>query len=278
MEKHRDARFPDVNSFVKAVTSRSLATAPGTDQLPRPEPAAATERIRASDRRGHGSRWCLRAGAVGVLDTETGRGGRRRRSRRRRAEHAHPPAPNPEHAHAHRGRRGTEGDRAAKAPPRAPQAAGSGQQGPAPPRSPPDLATPGGARRGQAGRRSASLALACTRRSQPRLHGDRHARCARAISATPRRRSRMPASPPSKCAATGVGCGDDADPERPVAFAGDAAVAGVAVPAAARQRRSVEPGRVYVSGDGVTIACAAQPRADNQGTGAVTGSGYGVRR
>jgi serine/threonine-protein kinase len=28
MEKNRDARFPDVNSFVKAVTSRSLATAP----------------------------------------------------------------------------------------------------------------------------------------------------------------------------------------------------------------------------------------------------------
>ena len=26
MEKNRDARFPDVNSFVKAVTSRSLAT------------------------------------------------------------------------------------------------------------------------------------------------------------------------------------------------------------------------------------------------------------
>jgi len=28
MDKNRDARFPDVNSFVKAVTSRSLATAP----------------------------------------------------------------------------------------------------------------------------------------------------------------------------------------------------------------------------------------------------------
>jgi serine/threonine protein kinase len=45
MDKNRDARFPDVNSFVKAVTSRSLATAPGTEQLPRPEPAAPTERI-----------------------------------------------------------------------------------------------------------------------------------------------------------------------------------------------------------------------------------------
>ena len=46
MEKNRDARFPDVNSFVKAVTSRSLATAPGTEQVPaRPATVAATERI-----------------------------------------------------------------------------------------------------------------------------------------------------------------------------------------------------------------------------------------
>ncbi len=46
MEKNRDARFPDVNSFVKAVTSRSLATAPGTEQVPaRPVTVAATERI-----------------------------------------------------------------------------------------------------------------------------------------------------------------------------------------------------------------------------------------
>jgi len=45
LDKNRDARFPDVNSFVKAVTLRSLATAPGSEPLPRPEPAAATERI-----------------------------------------------------------------------------------------------------------------------------------------------------------------------------------------------------------------------------------------
>jgi eukaryotic-like serine/threonine-protein kinase len=46
MEKNRDARFPDVNSFVKAVTSRSLATAPGTEQVSaRPATIAATERI-----------------------------------------------------------------------------------------------------------------------------------------------------------------------------------------------------------------------------------------
>ena len=45
LDKNRDARFPDVNSFVKAVTSRSLATAPGSAQLPRPEPTAPTERI-----------------------------------------------------------------------------------------------------------------------------------------------------------------------------------------------------------------------------------------
>src|SRR6266498_420688 len=46
MEKNRDARFPDVNSFVKAVTSRSLATAPGTEQVSaRPMTVAATERI-----------------------------------------------------------------------------------------------------------------------------------------------------------------------------------------------------------------------------------------
>ena len=44
MEKNRDARFPDVNSFVKAVTSRSLATAP-TAQAVRQESAAPTERI-----------------------------------------------------------------------------------------------------------------------------------------------------------------------------------------------------------------------------------------
>jgi eukaryotic-like serine/threonine-protein kinase len=45
LDKNRDARFPDVNSFVKAVTSRSLATAPGSEPLPRAEPAAPTERI-----------------------------------------------------------------------------------------------------------------------------------------------------------------------------------------------------------------------------------------
>jgi serine/threonine-protein kinase len=46
MEKNRDARFPDVNSFVKAVTSRSLATTPGTEQVSaRPVTVAATERI-----------------------------------------------------------------------------------------------------------------------------------------------------------------------------------------------------------------------------------------
>jgi hypothetical protein len=44
MEKNRDARFPDVNSFVKAVTSRSLATAPTVQAVPH-EPAAPTERI-----------------------------------------------------------------------------------------------------------------------------------------------------------------------------------------------------------------------------------------
>jgi serine/threonine-protein kinase len=46
LDKNRDARFPDVGSFVKAVTSRSLATAPGTQQAPRrPEAIAPTERI-----------------------------------------------------------------------------------------------------------------------------------------------------------------------------------------------------------------------------------------
>jgi len=49
MEKNRDARFPDVNSFVKAVTSRSLATAPGTEQVqPRQPTVAATERVEQS--------------------------------------------------------------------------------------------------------------------------------------------------------------------------------------------------------------------------------------
>jgi hypothetical protein len=49
MEKNRDARFPDVNSFVKAVTSRSLATAPTVAAVrptAPPSPAVApTERI-----------------------------------------------------------------------------------------------------------------------------------------------------------------------------------------------------------------------------------------
>ncbi len=46
MEKNRDARFPDVNSFVKAVTSRSLATAAGAEQVAaRPVTVVATERI-----------------------------------------------------------------------------------------------------------------------------------------------------------------------------------------------------------------------------------------
>src|SRR5204863_2842212 len=49
MEKNRDARFPDVNSFVKAVTSRSLATAPtmaaAAPARPPATQAAPTERI-----------------------------------------------------------------------------------------------------------------------------------------------------------------------------------------------------------------------------------------
>jgi hypothetical protein len=46
MDKNRDARFPDVNSFVKAVTSRSLATPHGTKQLPpRTQSAIPTERV-----------------------------------------------------------------------------------------------------------------------------------------------------------------------------------------------------------------------------------------
>jgi serine/threonine-protein kinase len=48
LEKNRDARFPDVNSFVKAVTSRSLATAPtvaGSEKITRQDPNAPTERI-----------------------------------------------------------------------------------------------------------------------------------------------------------------------------------------------------------------------------------------
>jgi hypothetical protein len=52
MEKNRDARFPDVNSFVKAVTSRSLATAPtvaavanANEKITRQDPNAPTERI-----------------------------------------------------------------------------------------------------------------------------------------------------------------------------------------------------------------------------------------
>jgi serine/threonine-protein kinase len=46
MEKNRDARFPDVGSFVKAVTSRSLATPPGLAPAPpRTESAIATERV-----------------------------------------------------------------------------------------------------------------------------------------------------------------------------------------------------------------------------------------
>jgi serine/threonine-protein kinase len=46
LEKNRDARFPDAGSFVKAVTSRSLATAPGTEPVQsRPATVAATERV-----------------------------------------------------------------------------------------------------------------------------------------------------------------------------------------------------------------------------------------
>ena len=45
MEKNRDARFPDVNSFVKAVTSRSLATAPTVQAAQVRVVAAPTERV-----------------------------------------------------------------------------------------------------------------------------------------------------------------------------------------------------------------------------------------
>jgi serine/threonine-protein kinase len=45
MEKNRDARFPDVNSFVKAVTSRSLATAPTVPAAQVRVVAAPTERV-----------------------------------------------------------------------------------------------------------------------------------------------------------------------------------------------------------------------------------------
>jgi serine/threonine protein kinase len=45
MEKNRDARFPDVNSFVKAVTSRSLATPPALQPLPPRPVTVATEKV-----------------------------------------------------------------------------------------------------------------------------------------------------------------------------------------------------------------------------------------
>jgi len=71
LDKNRDGRFPDVGSFVKAVTSRSLATAPGTQTAPRPpEAVAPTERI---DRKGgiHPALWATFAlgvaAAVGVV-------------------------------------------------------------------------------------------------------------------------------------------------------------------------------------------------------------------
>jgi len=50
MEKNRDARFPDVNSFVKAVTSRSLATAPGTEHVQVPQVQARQPTIAATER------------------------------------------------------------------------------------------------------------------------------------------------------------------------------------------------------------------------------------
>jgi serine/threonine-protein kinase len=45
LDKNRDGRFPDVGAFVKAVTSRSLATAPGTQHAAPAPTVAATERI-----------------------------------------------------------------------------------------------------------------------------------------------------------------------------------------------------------------------------------------
>jgi len=50
LDKDRAARFPDVGSFVKAVTSRSLATAPGTETVTRPQPLAAPEPAAPTER------------------------------------------------------------------------------------------------------------------------------------------------------------------------------------------------------------------------------------
>jgi len=50
LDKDRAARFPDVGSFVKAVTSRSLATAPGTETVTRPQPPAAPEPAAPTER------------------------------------------------------------------------------------------------------------------------------------------------------------------------------------------------------------------------------------
>ena len=69
LDKNRDARFPDVNSFVKAVTSRSLATAPGSAAAP----ASGTGRRRRSGSRAShrgapsGSPWASALLAVGRL-------------------------------------------------------------------------------------------------------------------------------------------------------------------------------------------------------------------
>ena len=50
LDKDRAARFPDVGSFVKAVTSRSLATAPGTETVTRPQPLVSPEPVAPTER------------------------------------------------------------------------------------------------------------------------------------------------------------------------------------------------------------------------------------
>jgi len=64
LAKERDARFPDVGSFVKAVTARSLETAPTIAASPAPQPAPAP---RATERVPRERPFPWRAALVGVV-------------------------------------------------------------------------------------------------------------------------------------------------------------------------------------------------------------------
>ena len=295
LDKNRDARFPDVNSFVKAVTSRSLATAPGSEPTPASGAGRApTERIaREPSRRPVWIALGLGVARVGRLHDLEAAAARARRGPAhddaRTDPHAQPRPPRPPspprtrtrptpHAHGEGGssrkptprRRRSKIRRARTSRPKPQRKRDALPRGGARSRR-----GRGGARRGQAGRRGPPGATQPVRaEDQPRLRGDRP--CPLRAGGS---RQRQGGARPGGCArplpsrARLWQTGRRASLRMRTPNVRWLLLATLLLPAAARADAPVEPGRVYVGGDGITIAVVPlKPRTDNKVLVRVTGS------